>query len=257
MCLHFFAYDYHPHYRLILAANRDEYYQRPTEAAHFWASHPWVLAGRDLDMQGTWLGITRSGRFAAITNYRDPSLQIENAKSRGILVSNFLCSNQSPEKYMEEVVNRRMLYNPFNILIGDRSVLLYFNKLSANYLTLKPGLYGLSNHFLDTPWPKVLKSKQALADYLKNRELIEPQDLFAILADTEPAQDHELPDTGIGKKAEKRLSSIFIKGNNYGTQSSTVLLIDRHNHVIFKEKSYHSGQNPCVEVNYEFDIIDQ
>lgn len=257
MCLHFFAYDYHPHYRFVLAANRDEYYQRPTEKAHFWASHPWVLAGRDLDMQGTWLGITRSGRFAAITNYRDPSLHKENAKSRGLLVSNYLCSNQSPEKYMEEVVNQRMLYNPFNILVGDTSVLLYFNQLSEKFLTLKPGIYGLSNHYLDTPWPKVQKSKQALANYLKDREVIEPQDLFVFLEDTEPAQDHELPDTGIGQKAEKFLSSVFIKGNNYGTQSSTVLLIDRHNHVIFKEKSYHLDQKSYVEVNYEFDIIEQ
>ncbi|MGI6120526.1 MAG: NRDE family protein [Desulfosporosinus sp.] len=257
MCLYFFAYDFHSHYRLILAANRDEYHNRPTESAHFWASHPLVLAGRDLEMQGTWMGITRSGRFAALTNYRDPSLQIMNPKSRGKLVRNFLCSNQSPEKYIQEVINKRTLYNPFNILVGlvgDASTLLYFNKQYAKALALKPGIYGLSNRFLDTPWPKVQKSKQALANYLKNRALVEPQYLFEILKDTDPAPDHELPDTGIGKEAEKFLSPIFIKGVNYGTKSSTVLLIDRNNHVIFKEKSYIPGQKQCVEVDYEFDI---
>ena len=252
MCLLFFAYECHPSYRLILAANRDEYYRRPTETAHFWASHPWVLAGRDLEMLGTWMGITRSGRFAALTNFRDPSAQIMNAKSRGMLVSNFLCFNKSSEKYMQEVVNKRTLYNPFNLLVGDSSNLLYCNKQSSLVKALKPGIYGLSNHFLDTPWPKVRKSTCALANYTKDQAEIEPQALFEILADTELAQDHELPKTGISQEYEKILSSIFIQGVEYGTRSSTVLLIDRNNHVIFKEKSFIPGQEQCVEVNHEF-----
>lgn len=256
MCLLFFAYDCHPRYRLILAANRDEYYRRPTETAHFWASHPWVLAGRDLEMLGTWMGITRSGHFAALTNFRDTSAQIIGPKSRGMLVSNFLCLNESPEKYMLEVANKQTLYNPFNLLVGDSSNLLYFNKQSSKALALKPGIYGLSNYFLDTPWPKVQKSKQALANYLENKTLIEPQYLFEILADTELALDHELPKTGISQEQEKILSSIFIQGINYGTRSSTVLLIDRNNHVIFKEKSYIPGQEQCVEVNYEIGLTD-
>src|SRR5665647_2497041 len=171
-----------------------------------------------------------------------------------MLVSNFLCLNESPEKYMLEVANKRTLYNPFNLLVGDSSNLLYFNKQSSKALALKPGIYGLSNHFLDTPWPKVQKSKQALADYLDSKMLIEPQSIFEILADTELAQDHELPKTGISQEQEKFLSSIFIQGINYGTRSSTVLLIDRNNHVIFKEKSYIPGQEQCVEVNHEFDL---
>lgn len=255
MCLLFFAYDCHPRYRLILAANRDEYYHRPTDLAQFWETHPWILAGRDLEMLGTWMGITRSGRFAALTNFRDPSALIKDPKSRGMLVSNFLCFNKSPEKYMLEIANQRTLYNPFNLLVGDSSCLLYFNKLSPKALALKPGIYGLSNHFIDTPWPKVQKSKHALANYLENKTLIEPQYLFEILANTELAQDYELPKTGINQEQEKFLSSIFIQGIDYGTRSSTVLLIDRNNHVIFEERSYILGQEQCVEVNHEFDVL--
>ncbi|MHB8075753.1 NRDE family protein [Desulfosporosinus fructosivorans] len=254
MCLLFFAYECHPRYRLILAANRDEYYCRQTVAAHFWEDHPWVFAGRDLEMLGTWMGITRSGRFAALTNFRDPLAQIIDPKSRGMLVNNFLCLNESPERYMLEVAKNRTLYNPFNLLVGDLSKLLYFNKQFSKALALKPGLYGLSNHFIDTPWPKVQKSKLALANYIENKTFIDPQGLFEILADTELAQDHELPQTGIDQEFERFLSSIYIKGAEYGTRSSTVLLIDRNNHVIFRENSYIPGQEQCVEVDCEFDL---
>lgn len=257
MCLFFFAYDCHPRYRLVFAANRDEYYHRPTETANFWETHPWVLAGRDLEMLGTWMGITRSGRFAALTNFRDPSAKITDPKSRGKLVSNFLCSTESPEQYMSEVTKQRTYYNPFNLLVGDSAKLFYFNKQSVQAIELKPGIYGLSNHFLDTPWPKVRQSKQALTNYLKNRMVIEPQYLFEILADAELAQDHELPKTGISQEKEKFLSSIFIHGTDYGTRSSTVLLIDRYNHVIFREKSYLPVQEQPTEVNYEFDLSNQ
>lgn len=254
MCLFFFAYDCHPRYRLILAANRDEYYKRPTDHAHFWESHPWVLAGRDLEMMGTWMGITRSGRFAALTNFRDPSAQIMNPKSRGMLVSNFLCTHESPNKYMQDVAINSALYNPFNLLVGDTSRLIYYSKQSAFVKELKPGIYGLSNHLLDTPWPKVQKSKQALANYIENERVIEPQALFDILANVEPAQDHELPQTGISHEFEKLLSSIFIQGTDYGTRASTVLLIDRNNYVTFKEKSFYPGQEHGVEVDHEFEL---
>lgn len=254
MCLLFFAYDCHPHYRLILAANRDEYYHRPTERAHFWDSHPLVLAGRDLEMLGTWMGITRTGRFAALTNFRDPSAQIKDAQSRGGLVSDFLCYNESPDRYMLDVVNNRTCYNPFNLLVGDSTSLLYFSNQSSSVKVLGPGIYGLSNNFLDTPWPKVQKSKQVLANYLVNRTVVEPQFLFEMLVDTEFAQDNELPDTGISQEREKMLSPIFIEGTEYGTRASTVLLIDRDNHVTFKEKSFIQGQQQGDEVGYSFSV---
>jgi len=252
MCLLFFAYDCHPRYHLILAANRDEYFKRPTKSAHFWESHPGVLAGRDLEMLGTWMGITRSGRFAALTNFRDPTAQIMNAQSRGMLVSNFLCSHESPINYVQDVANNSARYNPFNLLVGDPLRLMYYCKQSSFVKELSPGIYGLSNHFLDTPWPKVQKSKQALANYIEKTSLLETHVLFKILADAEPAQDYELPDTGISYELEKMLSSIFIQGADYGTRSSTVLLIDRNNHVTFKEKSFYQGHEYGMEVDYEF-----
>ena len=254
MCLLFFAYECHPNYSLILAANRDEYYNRPTEPAGFWESHPEVFAGRDLEMMGTWMGITKSGRFAALTNYRDPSLQIRGGESRGLLVRGFLCSEQSPEDYLREVGGRRDRYNPFNLLVGDGRNLYYFNKLNAQTVSLAPGIYGLSNHFLDTPWPKVRKSKQALAGYLENRDFVDPGPLFELLADSETAPDQDLPDTGVSKKWEKYLSSVFIRGADYGTRSSTVLLVDRRNRVLFWEKSFLSGQYQIAEVRQTFEL---
>ncbi|SHI08764.1 NRDE family protein [Desulfosporosinus lacus] len=256
MCLILFAYNCHPNYRLILAANRDEYFQRPTEKAHFWESYPWVLAGRDLEMLGTWMGITSSGRFAALTNYRDPSLQLTNAKSRGKLVSDFLCMNECPTNYLQDVAKYRELYNPFNLIVGDLSCLVYYSKQTSELKELKPGIYGLSNHLLDTPWPKVLKAKQALANHIENNKtLIKAQALFEILADDEKALDHELPNTGINYVLEKQLSSIFIQGMDYGTRSSAVILIDRNNHVTFTEKSFSPGQKNSIEVRHEFRII--
>lgn len=254
MCLIIFAYDCHPHYRLILAANRDEYFHRPTERAHFWQSNPRVLAGRDLEMLGTWMGITRSGRFAALTNFRDPLAQITNAKSRGTLVSGFLCMNEYPIRYLQEVELSRDLYNPFNLLVGDLSNLMYYCHQTSEVKVLKPKIYGLSNHRLDTPWPKVQKSKQALANYIDNKTLIESQALFEILADDKMAQDRELPDTGISYEFEKLLSSIFIQGTDYGTRSSTVLFIDRDDRVTFKERSFNQSPKNFVEVCYEFDL---
>jgi uncharacterized protein with NRDE domain len=254
MCLYVFAYDFHPYYRLILASNRDEYYDRPTEKVHFWDSHPNVLAGRDMEKRGTWMGITKTGRFAAVTNYRDPSSQLLKADSRGILVSNFLTNDTSPEEYMTEVINNRNFYNGFNLLVADLSSFLYYNKLLSSTEILTPGIYGLSNHFLDTPWPKVKKSRQALVNYLKEHSIVKPESLFEIMADTETAPEKELPDTGIGLEREKMLSSIFIQGNDYGTRSSTILLIDRNNHVILLERSFERNLNHSEIASYEFDI---
>ncbi|AFM40055.1 hypothetical protein Desaci_1014 [Desulfosporosinus acidiphilus SJ4] len=255
MCLIIFAYDIHPNYRLVLAANRDEFYHRPTEAAHFWDSDPEILAGRDLEMMGTWMGITRSGRFAALTNFRDPSSQIREPKSRGFLVRDYLSSKESPAEYIEKVKHNQSLYNPFNLLVGNLSCLMYFSNQAREFQELKPGLYGLSNHFLDTPWPKVRKSKQALVNYLElTQEEIVPQKLFEILADTERAQDHELPNTGISLERERMLSPIFIEGNDYGTRSSTVLCLDRNYNVLFQERSFRGDNKSWNEAIYQFKL---
>jgi uncharacterized protein with NRDE domain len=257
MCLYVFAYNAHPLYRFVMAANRDEFYDRPTEKASFWPSDPQVLAGRDLKLGGTWMGITKMGRFAALTNYRDPSSYINHARSRGILVSNFLTRNITPQEYVSCVISCRESYNGFNLLTADAANIFYYNKHYSAARILEPGIYGLSNHYLDTPWFKVKKSKQAFADYLKDNDMIEPQALLAIMRDTEQAPDDELPDTGISREREKLLSSIFIQGDDYGTRSSAVLLIGYNNHVLFMEKSYGTEGQDSALVCYEFDLLVQ
>ncbi|KLU65490.1 hypothetical protein DEAC_c26270 [Desulfosporosinus acididurans] len=256
MCLIIFAYDILPDYHLVLAANRDEFYNRPTAAANFWEPESKILAGQDLEMLGTWMGITRAGRFAALTNFRDPASQIKNPRSRGFLVRDFLRSEEPPQRYLENVNHTQSLYNPFNLLAGDLSCLMYFSNQGPVVRDLKPGYYGLSNHFLDTPWPKVQKSKDALINYLElNPEgLIAPESLFEILADTNPAQDEELPDTGISRDREKILSPIFIAGKDYGTRSSTVLLLDRKQNVFFQERSFYGNSKSWREVIYQFKL---
>ncbi|MCR4441730.1 MAG: NRDE family protein [Peptococcaceae bacterium] len=255
MCLLLIAYQHHPAYSLVIAANRDEFYERPTAAARFWEDCPWILAGRDLEQMGTWLGITRNGRFAAVTNFRNPALNMEGAKSRGELVSRFLRENQQPRKYLETVRDERGLYNAFNLLVGDRNSLFYYGKTENRIRKLSPGVYGLSNSLLDTPWPKVVKGKNALEKYLQLSGSIDPEPLFSILADGKPAPDEELPSTGVDLEWERLLSSIFIAGKNYGTRSSSIITMDRKGHVVFLERSFHT-HNPkeWEEVVFEFDV---
>ena len=202
MCLILFAYKVHPAYNLILAANRDEFYERPSASADFWEDSPQVLAGRDLQEGGTWMGIDRAGRFAAITNYRDPASLKNNAPSRGGLVSSYLCGNQSTDGYLEEISRQTQLYNGFNLIAGDRRELFAYSNRGEKQ-KLNPGIYGLSNHLLNTPWPKVLRSKKLFTAAL-NKKGAELEDaLFALLLDRKIPADNKLPDTGIGLEWER------------------------------------------------------
>jgi uncharacterized protein with NRDE domain len=239
MCLIVFAYHAVPGYKLVLAANRDEFYQRPTASASFWEDYPGVLAGRDLVAGGTWLGITRSGRFAALTNYRDPVRHKKAAPSRGDLVSTYLCGNASPQEYLYALAGRSHLYNGFNLLVGDARSLYYYSNYKQQRV-LTPGFYGLSNHVLDTPWPKVYRSKVALQSQLRDREP-EPAQLFMLLTDTNRAADHELPRTGVGLEWERILSPIYIASPEYGTRSSSVLTITQQGNVCFTERTFCLG----------------
>jgi uncharacterized protein with NRDE domain len=240
MCLILIAYQVHPRYPFILAANRDEFYQRPTAGAAFWPDAPQVLAGRDLVHQGTWLGITRNGRFAALTNYRDPGEVKRNAPSRGGLVSGFLLSDSTTEDYLERLRSDAPAYHGYNLLFGDQDHLCCYSNKSGAALKLAPGIYGLSNHLLDTPWPKVVRGKESLARAVGNPEVYR-EHLFDILADRTQAADESLPDTGVGLALERMLSSIFITSEHYGTRSSTVLLIDPDRRVSFAERSFKVG----------------
>ncbi len=224
MCLIAFAYQAHPRYRLVVAANRDEFYRRPTAAAGFWPECPGLLAGRDLEQGGAWLGVTGDGRFAALTNYRDPAANKPDARSRGALVRDFLCGGREARAYLEGIRAAQGEYNGFNLLAGDAGGLWYYSNRTDVVAAVAPGIHGLSNHLLDTPWPKVAKAKAGLAACLAGPEDALAAGLFALLADDAPAPDGALPDTGVGLAWERLLSPVFIAGEDYGTRSSTVVL---------------------------------
>ncbi|MDD4092400.1 MAG: NRDE family protein [Smithellaceae bacterium] len=251
MCLILFAYHMHPDYRLILAANRDEFYDRPTAPADFWSSHPQVLAGIDLKEKGTWLGVTREGKFVAITNYRDPASWKADAPSRGKLVSRYLTGSAGPEKYLRSVVKKADVYNGFNLLLGDgEDLFVYSNR--GDVRKLSPGIYGLSNELLDTPWPKVRRGKQLLKKTLaqKGKELEEA--LFDLLSDRLVPSDRNLPDTGIGLEWERLLSTMFITSPIYGTRSSTLLFIGKNRRVKLIEKIYNGEEEPWLVSRFSF-----
>jgi len=236
MCLILFAYRAHPAYRLVLAANRDEWFQRPTAPAAFWADAPDILAGRDLEQGGTWLGVTRHGRFAAITNFRDPGNHRADAPSRGGLVSAFLRAEIAPTAYLEQLRPDASAYNGFSLLVGDRTSLGYFSNREGRIRDLEPGIYGLSNHLLDVEWPKVQLGKQRLAAWLDDDR--RPEALLALLDDTRTAPDAALPRTGVSLEWERRLSSLRIVGEGYGTRSSTALVIGSAGEIRFVERSF-------------------
>lgn len=223
MCLILFAYRLHPRYRLLLAANRDEFYARPALPLAFWPDQPQVLAGRDEQGGGTWLGVSPAGRFAALTNYRDPTAIKPGAPSRGGLVEAWLAGQASPADYLDRLQVRAEDYNGFNLLLGTSDELWYYGSRAGVPQRLPPGLYGLSNHLLDTPWPKVERGKQALAALLDSPEPA-LSDLFTLLADRTQPPDEQLPDTGVGLALERLLAPLFIESPQYGTRCSTALL---------------------------------
>ncbi|MBP2655435.1 MAG: hypothetical protein H6Q73_3004 [Firmicutes bacterium] len=236
MCLILFSWCSHPGYRLILAANRDEFYNRPTKPAAFWADYPDVLAGRDLEQGGTWLGVTKTSRFAALTNYRDPKNNRPDAVSRGHLVKDFLCGTMPPSAYLNQVDKVADNYNGFNLLVGDSTSLWYYSNKEKRPHKLAPGLYGLSNGLLDNSWPKVKRGKHLLCQALTAKDL-KASALLNLLEDRVEPPETELPDTGVDIGWEKTLSPIFIHSPNYGTRASTVLMIEDTGKIIFHERS--------------------
>ncbi|AOV07668.1 NRDE family protein [Sporosarcina ureilytica] len=242
MCLINFHYHNHPNYKLIVAANRDEFYERPTAMAHFWEDYPQLLAGRDLEKQGTWLGITKQGRFAALTNYRSPVHMQRKENSRGKIVSGYLTGHTSPKDYIEGINKNNNLYSGFNLLIGNPNQLIYYNNIENSSYEVRPGTHGLSNHFLNTPWPKVVNGKNLLHHYVTTHETLQPEVLFNLLANDDVAEDVNLPHTGIGLELERQLSSLFINTADYGTRCSTVLLVTKHDDVIFIERTFYEGK---------------
>lgn len=253
MCLILFAYHVHPNYPLVLVANRDEFYRRPTQPAHWWPESPDLLAGKDLQAGGTWMGLTRSGRFAAITNVREPGRKTEQAKSRGLLPQQFLQGKVSTDAFSTQLKQSRARYNGYNLLFGEVGALHYFSNRHPQR-QLQPGIYGLSNADLDCSWPKVELGKQMLRREISKSKLVTDK-LQKILASTKIAADTQLPDTGISLEWERLLSAICIQGDDYGTRSSTVLLIDKQGQVNFHEKQI--APHNSTETRIDFELIPQ
>jgi len=243
MCLILWAHACHPRYRLILAANRDEFYRRPTTAAAYWPECPGVLGGRDLQAGGTWLAVSRSGRLAALTNYRDPSAAAPDAFSRGHLVKDFVCGTAPPASYLEAVHRRRAAYNDFNLVVAEGEQMWYLGSRGQAPRPVAPGIHGLSNHLIDTPWPKVAGGKAALARLAADDE-VAPDSLLALLTDRRQPEDSQLPDTGMGLEWERRLAPRFIVSPQYGTRSSTALLVTHQGRATFSEWTFAPGVDP-------------
>lgn len=244
MCLILFAHRAVPGYALVLAANRDEFFARPTESAHYWTEAPNVLAGRDLEKGGTWLGVTRDGRWAAVTNFRDGTRPEAGARSRGELVARYLLEGSSAATYAAAVADEGAEFHGFNLLVGDTQGVQYVSNRGAGPRALEPGIYGLSNHLLDTPWPKVERGKRELEGLLEGNPGDPAEPLLALLADRRTAAEEALPETGVGRDWEKLLSAAFIRAPGYGTRASSVLLIGQVGEVSLRERSF----GDCAEL---------
>lgn len=221
MCLIALAWKAHPGHRLVVAAHRDEWRDRPAASAHWWPEAPQVAGGRDLQAGGAWLGATRTGRFAAVTNFRDPAQRHASARSRGALVSGFLLGSADPLAYLQSVAAQAQAYQGFNLVVSDGETLAYFSNRGEAPRALEPGVHALSNHLLNTPWPKVDRARRGLAEQLH----ADDASLFGMLADPSPAPDEFLPDTGVGLERERALSAMLITGERYGTRSATVVRV--------------------------------
>ena len=233
MCLIVVGWQIQPDTPLVVAANRDEFYARPTAAEGPWADAPGVIAGRDLEAGGTWLGITEAGRFAAVTNVREPGAP-PGRITRGRLTRDFLCSGVAPEDYLRAIAGTD--YAGFNLLVGDRESLHYLSNRADAPRRLAPGLYGVSNHLLDTPWPKLTTARERFKQALTS--LPDREDFFALLADDEIVADAQLPDTGVPLAWERLLSAIFVRSENYGTRASTVLVRTAAGEITLEERSF-------------------
>jgi len=236
MCLLALAWRVHPDYRLILAGNRDERHARAASAAGFWPDAPAVLAGRDLEAGGTWLGITSAGRYAIVTNYREGLDPAKAPRSRGALAADYLRGEATPEQYLRSVEPHAQEYGGFNLLCGDRDSFWYLSNRGGAPAPVTPGVHGLSNHLLDTSWPKVETAKARLR-LLVESDAFTSEALFRLLADRTPAEGG-LPDTGIGVELERRVSAAFVLHPVYGTRCSTALLLHRDGSLRFSERGF-------------------
>ncbi|HEY7804904.1 MAG TPA: NRDE family protein [Orrella sp.] len=251
MCLAVLAINAHPDWPLIVAANRDEYHARPTQAMHPWSENPNLLAGKDLLAGGTWLGVTTSGCFALLTNVRDPAHHQHHAPSRGALIPDFLGSQHVTSQYLEMLAQTANQYNGFNLIAQQPDGQIWH---ASNYQTpfahpMPAGVHGISNALLNTPWPKTQRTTEALKARLMSTASIGSDDLYealiGIMRDTTPIDDTLLPSTGISLPRERLLATPFIVSPDYGTRCSTVILRHRNGNQWVQEDSY-DATGACI-----------
>ncbi len=250
MCLIVVGWQVRPDLPLVVAANRDEYLARPASPAHWWTDVPTVLAGRDLEAGGTWMGLSRNGRFAALTNFRDPTVRRPGAPSRGALVRECLTATEGVVPTLERIAEVSAGYPGFNLLLSDGSELGIHESTTGAVRRLEPGIYGLSNHLLDTPWPKVRAARERFTDALDN--LPDEQTFLDLLQDRSPAPESELPNTGISAEWERWLSSAFIRAPGYGTRCSTLIRAMADGFVRLREWTWDKGGGLESEVIHLF-----
>jgi uncharacterized protein with NRDE domain len=251
MCLILFATNAHPGYPLIVAANRDEWYSRPAASAAFWDDDSDIFAGRDLERGGTWLGISRRGRFAAITNYRQSRLP-DTERSRGDLTRDYLTASTAPAAFLRGVEERAAAYSGFSLIVGEPHELWFYSNRGAAPQRIAAGVHGLSNHLLDEPWPKVRRGIAELTALLRAGESELVASLLQLLTDRALASDAFLPATGIASERERQS---FIEGTTYGTRASTVLLVAADGRVLFRENRFGPGGAAAGETEQRFEIV--
>jgi len=251
MCLILFAYRQHTDYPLIVIANRDEYYARPTRDAHWWDDAE-IFAGRDLEAGGTWLGVNRHGHFAAVTNVREPGGMRPDKKSRGDLTRDYLTATDRPETYLQRLAGQDQDFAGFNLLLGNPAGLWFYSNRDHGIRRVEPGVYGISNGSFDESWPKLSSGKAELENLLTGD--IDSGALMEILTDHQVAQDHELPNTGVALDIERMLSSRFIRSSEYGTRACTVVTIGADNQVRFKEQNYPDAEHRGKLIEESFEL---
>lgn len=255
MCLLVFAWNTHPRYRLIFAGNREEFHDRPAAPLAWWDDQPQILGGRDLEARGTWLAVARRGRFGVVTNYRDLQRSEPGAPSRGLLITRFLASEAGSLRFAEQLAPEASRFGGFNLLLADDRSMAYASNRAPEFAReLANGVYGLSNHLLDTPWPKLTLTRQRFERALTADE---PHfdGLFEMLNDRAPVADHLLPSTGVSQEWERLLSSPFIVNERYGTRCSTVVRIDHERHVEIRERRFDRDGRISGTGSFEFDAL--
>ena len=246
MCILFFAIKQHPQYPVIICANRDEFHQRPTQPMHWWSKNDLlagdVLAGKDLQAGGTWLGLNKQGRFSALTNFRQPDLIDKNKQSRGELVLQALA--QQDDTMTKKLVESSGDYNGFNLVFGQLDNLMCFDSVSQKQQELASGFHSLCNGALDDIWPKMALGQANLADAIKDHSL-DIEQLFTLMKSVQQAKIEHLPKTGVPLNWEQLLSSIFIISPEYGTRTTNIITLDNDNNIAIYDQSYNE-KGECV-----------